>query len=262
MSANKYEETNYPFYMIFSSRTPENLTDLINDYYSKNDNSHAARGADKKENDLQQFHLCVPDKFKGQSTSRTIISIDPAIFEALKTDEEFLSNFKIEKFQMRPHFYPNEKYAENYNFYIRLPKNLTLTKCQNHLIERMSSLSKLGMFTKNDYVIRYPNMNRIQDKHNGHAYIYFNNLKPENRDRVALSRVFINNTKWIETNQEVHCHWVRNKSQTDKIQDEKGNDVIEVITSKKEKDLDIEVVKTDKVEKVSNVWEEKNGKHK
>lgn len=217
-----------PFYIIFSSRTLENLGTLIEDYYSKIDAK-----------DLKDFCLLVPDKFKNQPTLRTIVVLDERVYELLKEKENEIDEFKIEKLQLKKHFYPNQDKAETKNFYIPLPMNLPLSACQQHLIERMTSLREYGIWNKKDYNIYIPKMDRIKDTHKGTAYIYFNEVPEDRLDDIVLSRLFINNTKWPGKNQEVHCFWTRNMSP-------KTGDKQETKTDNKES---------------SNVWDQKKGKH-
>ncbi|HLX54949.1 MAG TPA: hypothetical protein VKR58_13470, partial [Aquella sp.] len=55
--------------------------------------------------------------------------------------------------------------------------------------------------------LTFPKKDREGNKHNGIAFIYFNNLIETRLDDIVLTRLFINYTKWPDTNQEVHCYW-------------------------------------------------------
>ena len=211
------EETNRPFYIIFSNRALENIGDLIESYYERYQSEYP-------EEVLKKFCLLVPDKFNHEITTRSIVVIDDKIFQFLKESEDNIDDFKIVRLKQKLHFYPNVNRGELPSLYIMLDKNVSLSDCQKHLYERMSCLREYGIWTLKDYHIDIPGSNRSSNTHKGTACIYFNKLEETRLNDIALTRLFINNTKWIETNQEVHCHWVRNKSQTDKIQDEKGND--------------------------------------
>lgn len=230
MSEQTNTETDRPFYIIFSNRTLSNISELINDYYEK---------CKPEYEDLRNFCLIVPDKFNGNITNRTIVVIDERIFDALKNNEHDLDNFNIQKLQYRKHFYPNAEKKDTYNLHVKLPKNLSLNACQTHLMERMTCLRTFQIWNKSDYTIYYPNMNRDQNKHEGSAYIYFNNIKEEKHNDVVLTRIFINNTKWPETALDVACMWARTKEDREKNSTQ--------VTS---------VVKT------GTVWDEKNGNHK
>ena len=223
-------ETNCPFFIIFSDRTLSNISELVNEYHKKCavENEH-----------LHDFSLTVPEKFNGNPTNRTIVVMDELVFEALKGEESNIDNFNIHRLQYKKHFYPHSDKNETYNLFVNLPKNLTLSQCQSHLIERMTSLRKLGLWSKDDYKIVFPKMNRTEDKHSGSAYIYFNEIKEDKHHHVILTRIFINNTKWPGTTHDVHCMWVRKKLDID------GNPI----------------QKTDVI-KTGTVWDEKNGNHK
>lgn len=226
-------ETERPFFIVFSKRTPENITTVINEYYDEVLKTHDVPC---------DFNLIVPDKFMGEVTERTVVVIDPLVYEALKRDEESIDNFRIQRFQLRKHFYPNKQNGDTHNFYIKVPKNLSLTKCQGHLMERMTALLRMGIWTKDDYKIHFNDMDRMADKHSGTAYIYFNHLPDNKLEDVVLSRVFINNTKWPETGQEVRCIWARKKTESPAV--EKKEDGFKIVGNKS-----------------NNVWEDKKGKH-
>ena len=232
-------ETQRPFYMIFSSRSLENITDLIENFYSK------VRHVDP-DSDLNEFRLAVPDKFNNQQTMRTIVVIDPKVFELLKESEDDLDEFKIEKLKMKKHFYPNVSRKEEPNLYISLPKTVTLTICQSHLIERMTSLRDYGIWTKTDYKIHIPKLDRLKDTHNGVAFIYFNKLGETRLDDIVLSRLFVNNTKWPDTNLEVHCYWSKTKESFEQAAAERAAAASTKIDTTDDK----------------NVWILKGGKHK
>ena len=249
-------ETTRPFFIIFSNRTLENLTNLINKYYDKYIDFNG-------ESNLIRLSLLTPDKFKGEATDRTITVMDEKIFQSLKEDEVDLDNFQIERFQIRQHFHPNKSRGDSTNFYLPLPKNLSLTTCQTHILERMESLRTIGLWKKNDYSIKFPSINRLEDKNMEGAYIYFNKLTNQDSiNDVILSRIYINNTKWPETNQEVHCFWARKK--TDSV---KTTSTVEVTTSKVVKSTTVEsssdtTSTSEKNTDNKNVWIEKQGKHK
>ena len=239
-------ETTRPFFIVFSTRTLENLSSLINSYYKEFEGG-----------DVHEFSLLVPDKFKGEQTNRTVVVLDEAVFKLMKNDEKHLDNFQIQRLQLKKHFYPNEERAETPNFYIKLPKNLSLTKCQSHLLERMTSLRKLGLWEKNDYHVKFPNMDRLQDKHSGTAYIYFKDTKLAEDgtiDDVVLSRIYINNTKWPETSQEVHCFWARKHKEVPTATESETDPGSAPSTPSISERLP-EV-------KIKSIWDEKNGKHK
>ena len=65
------------------------------------------------------------------------------------------------------------------------------------------------------------NLDRMNDKHNGIAFIYFNGLEESRLDDIVLTRLFINNTKWPDTNMEVRCYWSRTKESMQKNAAEK-----------------------------------------
>ena len=243
-------ETKRPFFIIFSIRTLENLSNLINKYYDI-----AKEERDEELDDLDDFSLLVPDKFKGEQTERTIAVLDEEVFKLLKDDEKSLDNFKIERLQLRKHFYPNQRHNETHNFYINLPKNLSLTQCQTHLIERMSSLRKLKLWEKNDYKLVFPEMNRDQDKHSGIAHIYFNKIAENNLEDNVLSKIYINYTKWPGTTLEVHCYWFRPKDGSKSSENlNVGKNDVNNRGSPRIADKMPEV-------KLHNVWEEKKGNH-
>ena len=201
-------ETSRQFYIVFSSRTLESIGNLIESYYEK--------VIDKDPNvKLKDFCLMVPDKFRQQATMRTIVVIDEKVFTLLKEDESDIDAFKIEKLQLKKHFYPNTEHHETANLYIILPQFLDLTACQDHLIERMTALRNYGVWTKSDYTIHVPKIDRIGSSHNGVAFIYFNKLQESRLDDIILTRLFINNTKWPKTNHEVHCYWSKTKEGRD-----------------------------------------------
>ena len=225
------KETDRPFFIIFSNRTLNNISELITKYQEN--------CANENEN-LDNFSLIVPDKFNGNATNRTIVVMDELLFDALKKDEHSIDNFNIQRLQYRKHFYPNKTKNEVYNLYINLPKNLTLSECQVHLMERMTCLRTIGLWDKMNYTIVYPKMNRLEDKHAGFAYIYFKEIKEEKQNDVALTRIFINNTKWPGTTQDVSCMWVRKNLNTEKGLPSQTTDTI----------------------KTGTVWDEKGGNHK
>lgn len=195
-------DTHRQFYIIFSSRALDSLETVIENYYTKVSNEYPKVT-------LKQLALLVPDKFKSLQTIRTITVIDERVFDFLKKAENEIDEFKIEKLQMKKHFYPNKERSDLPSLYIKLPKNLSLTVVQDHLIERMSTLRSYGIWNKNDYNIYFPQIDRAGNNHGGKAYIYFNGFEEVRLDDIVLTRIFINNTKWPKTNLEVHCHWRR-----------------------------------------------------
>lgn len=197
-------ETHRQFYIVFSSRALDSIESLIESYYDK-----IRDGSSRVE--LKEFSLLVPDKFKNQQTTRTFVVIDERVFDLLKKSENEIDEFKIEKLQMKKHFYPHEERFELPSLYISLPKNLSLSVVQDHMIERMSTLRSYGIWNKSDYTIYIPKIDRAGNNHSGIAFIYFNGFEEIRLDDIVLSRLFINNTKWPGTNQEVHCFWKRTK---------------------------------------------------
>lgn len=197
-------ETQRQFFVIFSSRALDSIDDLIRTFYDKVRESHPKAN-------LKEFCLSVPDKFKNQQTKRTFVVIDELVAEALKKAEDEIDEFTIQKLQMKKHFYPNTDRSEVPAFYIALPKNLSLSVCQTHLIDRMTALRSYGIWNKNDYNIYIPQSDRVGNKHSGTAFIYFNGFEESRLDDIVLSRLFVNNTKWQGTNLEVHCHWRQTK---------------------------------------------------
>lgn len=242
------EETNRPFYMVFSSRTDENLKQLINRYYE----SYSSRIDDQ----LNEFSLMVPDKYQGKPTLRTIIVIDEKIYALLKNDEDDIDSFKIVKLQLKPHFYPKAAENEIADLFIPLPKFIRLTVCQDHILNRMSAIRKYGIWNKNDYTISFPRANRAEDKHNGTAFIYFKDLKQSRLNDIVLTRLFIHNTKWPETNHDVTCFWRRDKKTSEGESDEKTESVYEEPLAEKSEEITIV-----KVPPTGNPWMDKKGKH-
>lgn len=222
-------ETNRPFYMVFSSRALESIADLIEEYYEKVQEAHPKLV-------LKKFCLSVPDKFKNQQTTRTILVIDERVFELLKKSENDIDEFKIEKLQLKKHFYPNKEHFEVPGFYIPLPKNILLSVCQNHIMERMSTLREYGFWNKTDYTIKFPNIDRSGNKHDGKAFVYFNGFEQSRLEDIVLTRLFINNTKWPETNQEVHCYWRRTQEAFGKKNTEGESEYIEATSNGGEKE--------------------------
>jgi hypothetical protein len=225
--------------MIFSSRSLDNIGELIESYYEKVRN-------DNPELELGEFCLSVPDKFDNHQTRRTIVTIDDNVYQLLKEFEHDLDEFQISKLKMKKHFYPNTERHEVPSLYISLPKNISLTACQNHLIERMTSLRGYGIWKKENYKIHIPRSDRLKDTHNGVAFIYFNQLEETRLDDIVLSRLFINNTKWPESNLEVHCYWSKTKEFFDKQKQKEAEG-----TSKTES----------KPAEDASVWDLKKGKH-
>lgn len=233
-------ETSRQFYIIFSSRTLESIGNLIQSYYEK-------VCSDDPDIKLKEFCLMVPDKFRQDETMRTIVVIDEKVFSLLKRCESDIDAFKIEKLQLKKHFFPNKDHHETANLYIILPKFLSLTLCQDHLMERMTALRNYGIWNKTDYTIHVPNIDRGSATHNGVAFIYFNKLQETRLDDIILTRLFINNTKWPNSNHSVHCYWSKTKEGRD-LDFKKHNDASE------KKDVDNSDDK-------KNPWIEKKGKH-
>ena len=248
-------ETTRPFYVVFSSRSMENISTLISDYELEVKESF---GPDLE---LYKFSLLVPDKFHKQQTMRTFVVVDPNVFDSLKSDEKNIPNFRIEKLQMKKHFYPNKDYSELPNLYISLPSFLSLTQCQTHLIERMASLMKLGMWDKSDYTINFPRIDRIGDSHKNVAFILFKD--PQRLDDIMLTKLFINNTKWPDTNHEVHCFWSKTKEGREAEAKRRQEYQTKEKESNKGKPESKSDGKSDDKQEGStkNVWVEKKGKH-
>jgi len=258
-------ETNRQFYVVFSSRSMDSIHSLITEHedYLNEDQ--------EKERSIEKCSLLVPDKFHNQQTMRSICVIDPLVFDELKNSEDNIPDFKIEKLQMKKHFYPNEKFGELPNLYLILPTFLDLTAVQHHLIERMSSLMRLGIWNKNDYSIHLPNIDRVGNRHNGSAHILFKDNT--RRDDIMLTKLFINNTKWPGTNHEVRCYWsktkeareaehknraTRNETATQRPTSATSNGTSGKSTSDK---VNSDKGTSDKGN-FDNVWVEKSGKHK
>lgn len=250
------QETNRQFYVIFSSRTEKSLTELITSYYEKV----------QKENvglKLKKFSLLVPDKFKGRPTNRTFAVIDENIFESLKEEEEDIDAFKIEKLQMRPHFYPKPDENETADLFIMLPQFITLTDCQQYIMDRMRDIREYKIWNKSDYAIHIPQANRIEDKHAGKALIYFKGLQESRLHDIILTRLFINDTKWPGHNHEVRCFWRRPRKFGDNEGPNGADNTNGTSMTSETSDSDGKGNDTPKSEeKVSgNPWIDKKGKH-
>ena len=243
MSSDKTIEpiADYPFYMIFSSRTIDDLSALIKEHYDK-----VSKETNEK---LKPSALIVPDKFKNQPTFRTIVVIDEKVYESLKEDESNIEEFKIDNLRMKKHFYPKAMKNETYNFYLSLPQNLTLEACQKHLMERLNALRTYKIWdSKDDYKINIHSMDRLKNTHGGKAYIHFT-ANDDNLDKIVLTRLFINDTKWPGTNLDVNCYWARKRTEESKDANNKQTDSV---TTK--------VINGNS--KVNpNIWEEKKNKH-
>lgn len=230
-------QTDRPFFIVFSTRTPDNIAALIQEYYD--------RAFDESDNSMVKHSLNVVEKYKGKQTSRTLVVIDKKVYDLLKVDEDELQDFKIHRLEMRPHYFPRKSNNDTNNLFVRVPHNLDLSTCQRYLLDRMDEFKNVFGF-KIKYSIVFPGYDRQFNKHGGKAYINFEVEDPSDEvlADIALCRLFINNTLWTDSGQEVHCMWAQT-----------GNHV------KKEDSGDTKTTKVEPVKTGKPAWDGRNGKH-
>ena len=204
---NKVTDRN--FYIVMSSRGIPSIESIIRSAYEKVEESnlkpfcHISPYGNRNYNPITE---------KRVQNFMTLVVCDSKVYDHLKEDEHNIDEFKINKLIIKSGLHPNVTRSESSNLYIRCPLNLTLSSCQNHLMQRMSFLRTYGLWDKNEYRIIFPKMDRFKDKHNGHAKLFFN---CENKiEDIILTKLFIYGTKWPDTNLNVNCSWHKIKHVT------------------------------------------------
>jgi hypothetical protein len=173
-----------PVFMIFSQWTIPEIED------------HIFSAADSDD----QIGMIRIDYFKGEQTDRTIVVMDPSLYHKLHSNR--VSGFSITPYDVRPHWFPQEKVGETFNFFVPLPSSLSTAACREGLRVKLEELVRFGMFeSESDYGIFIPVADREGTEHTNRAYIEFDSKV--DHDAIVMARCVLSYSKWSYKNSHV-----------------------------------------------------------
>ena len=178
------EDPTSPVFIIFSQWTIPEIEDYL---YSVADNE-------------DQIGTVRIDYFKGEQTDRTIVVMDPSLYHKFR--DNFASGFSMTPYDIRHHWYPQEKIGETFNFFIPLPSTLSTAACREGLRIKMKELVNFGMFkSESDYGIFIPVADREGTEHTNRAYVEFD--QDVDCDAVVMARCVLSYSKWSYKNSHI-----------------------------------------------------------
>jgi hypothetical protein len=161
------------------------------------------------------YHIKI-DRKQGQETNRTIIMMNPKIYDdaiSQKYRNKVAGiDFMITEYVLREYNYPKEGYSNN--LYIPLRDDINVTDANESLCEFFENCVKAGLISSTDYRIDIPLKSRETGQHAGAAYIVFGHKI--DIETIAMIRVLLNDTHIYHESETgelerilINCYWAR-----------------------------------------------------
>jgi len=144
--------------------------------------------------------------------------LDAAELKGLTAGQRGL-DFKMTEYEIREHNLPKEGYTRN--FFIPLPKELSIDAVQNQLQNKLDVLCRFGMFSKDEKPrLKIPVESRETGSHRGRAFVTFSRDTPI--EVIALARILLHLTRLYldeEKHELMECYWAKERPKRSPRQD-------------------------------------------
>lgn len=194
-------------YIIRSTRAIVSIRTLLEGFYKEFEQKN---GTDEVKA-LIGIDMLHPQRIVDHETSNTYCVIDKAIYNLIRS-KGFIQDFKIYPFDVTTNHYnyPNLR-TSDYNYFIKLPPQMSLSATQDIIREYMNKLVSYGLFQcsedQTDFRVTFPHSHRENNRHGGCCYVTFED--DVIRDHIALGRLFINDRFWPNTDCRIMCVWCK-----------------------------------------------------
>ncbi len=197
---DKKMEKENNFYIIKSDKAMEHIENEIHNLYKTIGNKSSGNDLSGT-GELKPFGCIKCIWYKGKETNKSLCLIDGQIYEKLKSEGYEIEPYDTQKLNM-----PREN--ETNNLFFKLPKDITLTKCQNFFGNKIHILNKYNMINEKDYKINYPRKSRERNIHGDKAFMIFD---IDDVKKIALIRLYFSSLRW-DTDNRTMCFWAREQN--------------------------------------------------
>jgi hypothetical protein len=181
-----------PVYVIYSGLSLGAIREFLLSYGSEN----------------KVGHLRVIYNRDGRETDITIATLDKSLYDTLiGAGFDKLKagiDFTISPYRLIQYNRPSE--TQTSNFYIPLPKPITLTESQvySHIVDRLKKLVDFGDLSSRSFRITIPKVSRDTGELKGNCFVSFKKEVPI--ETIALCRSVLDGSTWVG-GKECRCLW-------------------------------------------------------